>query len=162
MIGDPAADKGHEHEWSGKQGTHGHIGRAAVFGREFQGEVHGGQYIAPAHQALQQGRGQEQVITIGKDHKDKGGEQDGIRDIYDLLIPPTIGQQAADRHGNSKPGKGGNTEITGDFKTSGTTELAGGANPLIYDIVLTMGTGNLGAPVISNHTFLKTVKTKAT
>jgi len=56
----------------------------------------------------------------------------------------------------------GNTDVTGNFSTSGTTNLAGGANALVYDIVLTIGTGNLGAPVISNHTFLKTVKTKAT
>lgn len=56
----------------------------------------------------------------------------------------------------------GNTEISGDLKNQGQALLAGGANPLIYDIVLTIGTGNLGAPVISNHTFLKTVKTKAT
>lgn len=56
----------------------------------------------------------------------------------------------------------GNTEISGNFKNEGTADLAGGANALVYDIILTMGTGNLGAPVISNHTFLKTVKTKAT
>lgn len=56
----------------------------------------------------------------------------------------------------------GNTDVTGNFSTTGQTSLAGGANPLIYDIVLTIGTGNLGAPVISNHVFLKTVQTKAT
>lgn len=56
----------------------------------------------------------------------------------------------------------GNTEITGDLKNDGMALLAGGANPLVYDIVLTIGTGNLGAPVISSHVFLKTVKTKAT
>jgi hypothetical protein len=56
----------------------------------------------------------------------------------------------------------GNTEIEGQFITSGPTFLAGGDNPLVYDIILTIGTGNLGAPVISNHVFLKTVKTKAT
>lgn len=56
----------------------------------------------------------------------------------------------------------GNSDITGNFSNTGTADLAGGANPLIYDIVLTMGTGNLGAPVISSHIFLKTVKTKAT
>lgn len=56
----------------------------------------------------------------------------------------------------------GNQETTGDFKNDGQALIAGGANPLIYDIVLTIGTGNLGAPVISNHVFLKTVKTKAT
>lgn len=56
----------------------------------------------------------------------------------------------------------GNTDVVGDFSTTGMTELAGGENALVYDIILTIGTGNLGAPVISNHTFLKTVKTKAT
>jgi len=56
----------------------------------------------------------------------------------------------------------GSTEITGDFKSTGQTSLAGGANSLVYDIVLTIGTGNLGAPVISSHTFLKTTMTKAT
>lgn len=56
----------------------------------------------------------------------------------------------------------GNTEIEGQLSTSGPTFLAGGANALVYDIVLTIGTGNLGAPVISNHVFLKTVNTKAT
>lgn len=56
----------------------------------------------------------------------------------------------------------GNTEVKGNFKTSGQTSLGGGANALVYDIVLTIGTGNLGAPVISNHVFLKTVNTKAT
>lgn len=56
----------------------------------------------------------------------------------------------------------GNTEMTGNLTAQGQVALGGGANPLIYDIVLTIGTGNLGAPVISNHVFLKTVKTKAT
>lgn len=56
----------------------------------------------------------------------------------------------------------GNNDITGNFSTTGQTSLGGGANPLVYDIVLTIGTGNLGAPVISNHVFLKTVNTKAT
>lgn len=56
----------------------------------------------------------------------------------------------------------GNVEITGSLSTTGETNLAGGANPLVYDIVLTMGTGNLGAPVVSNHIMLKTVQTKAT
>lgn len=57
----------------------------------------------------------------------------------------------------------GNNTITGDLKTDGgIVSLAGGANPLIYDIVLTIGVGNLGAPVISNNVVLKTVKTKAT
>lgn len=56
----------------------------------------------------------------------------------------------------------GKVEISGDLKNQGQALLAGGANPLIYDIILIMGTGNLGAPVISQPTVLKTVKTKAT
>ena len=56
----------------------------------------------------------------------------------------------------------GNMEVSGDFKNDGQALIAGGANALVYDIILTIGTGNLGGPVISNHTFLKTVKTKAT
>jgi len=56
----------------------------------------------------------------------------------------------------------GNNDITGNFTTTGLTDLAGGANPLVYDIALTIGIGNLGLPVISSHIFLKTVKTKAT
>ncbi len=56
----------------------------------------------------------------------------------------------------------GNTDIIGDFSTLGKVDLAGGENALIHDIVLTIGTGNLGAPVISSHIFLKTVQTKAT
>lgn len=56
----------------------------------------------------------------------------------------------------------GDIDVTGGLKTSGITELAGGANPLIYEIVLIMGTGNLGAPVISTATVLKTSLTKAT
>lgn len=56
----------------------------------------------------------------------------------------------------------GNTVVTGNFDTTGITKLAGGEFPLIYDIVLTIGIGNAGAPVISNHVFLKTTKTKAT
>ena len=56
----------------------------------------------------------------------------------------------------------GNAEITGDLKNSGQALLAGGSYPLIYDIVLTIGVGNLGAPVISTHVLLKTTMTKAT
>lgn len=56
----------------------------------------------------------------------------------------------------------GNVDISGNFSTTGTTSLAGGANPLIYDIVLIKGTGNMGAPVISTPTMLKTSQTKAT
>ena len=56
----------------------------------------------------------------------------------------------------------GNTEIMGDFKTQGMTKLAGGANALVYDILLISGSGNLGCPVISTAIMLKTVMTKAT
>ena len=56
----------------------------------------------------------------------------------------------------------GNTEVAGTFKTSGKTDLAGGSYPLVYDIQLIIGTGNLGAPVISNAILLKTTMTKAT
>lgn len=56
----------------------------------------------------------------------------------------------------------GNLELDGELQTTGPTSLAGGSHPLVYDIALTIGVGNLGAPVISNHVFLKTVKTKAT
>jgi len=56
----------------------------------------------------------------------------------------------------------GKTDITGAFSTTGETKLAGGANPLIYEIILITGTGNLGLPVISTATVLKTVQTKAT
>lgn len=56
----------------------------------------------------------------------------------------------------------GNTDITGNLSSTGITSLAGGQFPLIYDIVLTIGVGNAGAPVISSHVFLKTTKTKAT
>ena len=62
--------------------------------------------------------------------------------------------------GNTK--QNGNVDISGNLSAEGQVKLGGGANALVYDIVLTMGTGNLGAPVISSHTFLKTVKTKAT
>lgn len=56
----------------------------------------------------------------------------------------------------------GNYDITGNLSSTGITNLAGGSYPLVYDIALTIGIGNLGAPVISNHVFLKTTKTKAT
>jgi hypothetical protein len=62
--------------------------------------------------------------------------------------------------GNTK--QTGNIQVTGDFKNTGMASLGGGDFPLIYDIVLTMGTGNLGAPVISFNTYLKTTNTKAT
>lgn len=56
----------------------------------------------------------------------------------------------------------GSVDISGEFSCGGSASLGGGANPLIYDIILTQGTGNLGGPVISSHIFLKTVNTKAT
>lgn len=62
--------------------------------------------------------------------------------------------------GNTK--QTGNIEVSGDFKNEGMASLAGGSYPLIYDIILTIGIGNLGAPVISFNTYLKTTKTKAT
>ena len=61
--------------------------------------------------------------------------------------------------GNSK--QTGNSEINGNFKTTGQTLLGGGNFPLVYDIALTFGIGNLGAPVISSSVLLKTVLTKA-
>lgn len=63
-------------------------------------------------------------------------------------------------NGNTK--QTGNVDVTGDLSTTGITNLAGGQYPLIYDIILTIGIGNLGAPVISSNIFLKTTKTKAT
>jgi len=62
--------------------------------------------------------------------------------------------------GNTK--QTGNIDVTGNFSTTGITNLAGGQFPLIYDIILTIGIGNLGAPVISGNIYLKTTKTKAT
>lgn len=56
----------------------------------------------------------------------------------------------------------GSVKINGSLDTTGATNLAGGANPLIYDIILIKGTGNKGAPVISTATVLKTSLTKAT
>lgn len=56
----------------------------------------------------------------------------------------------------------GDMTVNGAFTTTGQTSLAGGAHALVYDIVLTKGTGNKGAPVISNLTILKTAQTKAT
>lgn len=55
----------------------------------------------------------------------------------------------------------GDATVSGSFSNNGSASLAGGAHPLIYDIVLTMGTGNLGAPVISQNVVVKTVRTKA-
>jgi len=52
--------------------------------------------------------------------------------------------------------------LTGGLTVTGPVALAGGANPLIYDIALIMGTGNLGLPVVSNAILLKTALTKAT
>ena len=65
-----------------------------------------------------------------------------------------------DMTGNIK--QTGNTDIKGNLTNTGTAFLAGGQFPLIYDIILTIGIGNLGAPVISSHVFLKTTMTKAT
>jgi len=56
----------------------------------------------------------------------------------------------------------GNMDITGNLSSTGVTSLAGGSYPLVYDIALTIGVGNAGAPVISTHILLKTSMTKAT
>lgn len=56
----------------------------------------------------------------------------------------------------------GKVDITGDMSTTGITNLAGGQFPLIYDIILVIGIGNLGVPVISFAIPLKTTQTKAT
>lgn len=56
----------------------------------------------------------------------------------------------------------GNMTVTGDFTSTGKTSLAGGAHPLVYDVILCQGTGNFGAPVFSSITLLKTSQTKAT
>jgi len=61
----------------------------------------------------------------------------------------------------------GNQMITGNvqciqFMTSGPVALAGGQYPLIWDIPLIIGTGNLGAPVISTPLLMKTTLTTAT
>lgn len=61
--------------------------------------------------------------------------------------------------GNSA--QNGNAEVNGNFTSTGTTSLGGGANPLVYDVLLIQGTGNLGAPVISQAILLKTVNTTA-
>jgi hypothetical protein len=63
---------------------------------------------------------------------------------------------------SGKTTNNGDVAINGKLTTTGATSLAGGANPLIYDIVLAKGTGNKGAPVISSITILKTTQTKAT
>lgn len=56
----------------------------------------------------------------------------------------------------------GATSLTGGLAVTGPVALAGGANPLVYDIALIIGTGNLGAPVVSSAILLKTALTKAT
>jgi len=87
-------------------------------------------------------------------------------DMFDLSATDIKSKGKWDQTGDTKIA--GNQEVSGDvevggsFDSTGVTNLAGGANPLIYDIVLTIGTGNLGAPVVSNNVVLKTVQTKAT
>jgi hypothetical protein len=56
----------------------------------------------------------------------------------------------------------GNTEIAGNIKNTGQALLAGGSYPLVYDIILTIGIGNAGAPVVSTSILAKTTMTKAT
>lgn len=56
----------------------------------------------------------------------------------------------------------GETKITGSFKQKGTAELGGsGAMPLVQRILLSIGTGNIGLPVISTSIVLQTSLTKA-
>ena len=62
--------------------------------------------------------------------------------------------------GNTK--QTGNVTVTGNLTTTGQASLAGGAKPLITDIIVVIGVGNLGAPVVSSATILTTTMTKAT
>ena len=65
-----------------------------------------------------------------------------------------------DHDGDTK--HSGNVSIGANLESSGMTKLSGGAKPLITDIIMIMGTGNLGMPVMSTATILTTTKTKAT
>ena len=56
----------------------------------------------------------------------------------------------------------GNVNINGNLTTTGQTSLAGGNFPLVYDVIISKGTGNKGAPVISQILLKKTTQTKAT
>ncbi len=55
----------------------------------------------------------------------------------------------------------GNASITGNLETKGKVDLAGGMYPLVYDVIMSIGPGNLGCPVISSVIVLKTTMTKA-
>ena len=56
----------------------------------------------------------------------------------------------------------GNNEISGNIKATGTAQFGSAPVPMVKDIILTIGTGNLGVPVISSNILLKTVTTKGT
>lgn len=56
----------------------------------------------------------------------------------------------------------GNVNINGNLTTTGKTDLAGGNFPLVYDVVICKGSGNKGAPVVSQLLLKKTTQTKAT
>jgi len=94
------------------------------------------------------------------------------QDLFDLKAKDIKTDGKWDQKGNMKIQgdiqQTGNTQVTGNvtvgggLTAAGECKLGGGGNPLIYDIILIMGTGNLGAPVISTATVLKTALTKAT
>lgn len=56
----------------------------------------------------------------------------------------------------------GNVNINGNLTTTGKVSLAGGNFPLVYDVIISKGPGNAGAPVISQILLKKTTQTKAT
>jgi hypothetical protein len=55
----------------------------------------------------------------------------------------------------------GNVTATGNLTATGICSLGDGTYPLVYDIAMIIGVGNMGFPVVSNAILLKTVKTKA-
>lgn len=90
----------------------------------------------------------------------------GSSDSYSLKSAKISTEGKWDQKGNmtitGDTAQTGKVDITGDMSTTGITSLAGGQFPLIYDIILIMGIGNMGIPVISFATTLKTTQTKAT
>jgi len=97
----------------------------------------------------------------------------------DVQAQELFNMRATDIKTDGKWNQKGNMEILGDIKqtgnqvvtgnvqciqlmTSGPAVLAGGQYPLIWDIPLIIGTGNLGAPVISTPLLMKTTLTTAT